>query len=219
VKDPFVSKDQAMILEQLRSKVEEHDVTLNRHDVDIQKLRLTSQNLEKRQLELRESMGELSREFGGVVREVSELSRKLSDAKTELLQTMIKMTDKLSSLDQGFKSFKRSQGALCEERHKGIERRLLKAEDTDEKVREEMGSMSDTNQNAAIETLQRKIEELHRKEAESKRREEEAEARREQRKFELDNQKKTQRFSLKVAIISSLLAGTGGTVLIQWLLK
>lgn len=213
--EDFISQEQAMILQRLKERVDEHDSTLNRHDAAIAALKLTSEHLEKRQKEHEKAMGELSNDLGAVVREVSNFSRRLADTETKLLRTMIGVTDKLSALNEGFRSFKDSQKAFCKERHKAIDIRLSNAEKTDDRVRQEMDSFSDLSQSSAIEHLQGKIEELQ---EEAKRKDLEK-VRQEQRTQHLEDTHRSKRFQLFVAVVSSLLAGAGGSALIKWLIS
>lgn len=154
-----------------------------------------------------EALEEMSGSIGDAVREMSESSRNFVDAKSEILSAMGTLSDRVQQVGSGFESFKSHWKGVCDEKHKLTDFRLSKVEGVGDKVLREIDDMSEQSKVHYIRELEQELAEYE-KQQQSK----------ENRIEKVKDQRSNQIWTLIIAIVTGLLGGTGGTVLLQWLL-
>ena len=187
-------------LSSLERKVAEHDGT-------IRGLRSSVHKLVECQEKQAVAVNELSVQFGQVARELSGLGSKVEDGKNEMISAMRNLSDHVGTLDVAHKSFRDEWKGVCEAKHDHVAYRLKRVESNNAQARREIDDMSENSKVQYIQDLQRQLE-LY-------------EQRQTQETVQTREDKRAARgatYKLIGVIITSLLGGTGGTVLIQWLL-
>jgi hypothetical protein len=170
---------------------------LQEHGRLISKLQESTQRLEEGQARQNEAMTELSINFGKVVRELGEVSKNFSDGKQEIMGVMKRIADNVNKLDGDLREFRATWKAVCDERHKHVDFRLAKAEGVGDQALREIDDMSEQSKITYIKDLQSKLDKEYKKNVRTS----------------------NHMWKFAIAIITGLLTGTGGTVILQWLLK
>lgn len=177
------------------------------HDLAVRNLTVSVQNLSEGQERQSTAVNELSVQFGRIVRELSQLGRKVDDGKNELISAMRNLSDHVGTLDVAQKVFRDEWKNVCDAKHDHVSFRLKKVETSSAQTRQEIDDMSENSKVQYIQDLQKQLEAYEQRQTQ-----EHLDVRADERAA------RVAKYKLVGVIVTSLLTGTGGAVLIQWLL-
>lgn len=177
------------------------------HESAIAGLQISVHKLVEAQEKQAAAVNELSVQFGHVARELSGLSLKVEGGKDEMVCAMRNLSDHLGTLDVAQKSFRDEWKGICEAKHDHVSFRLKRVETNNAQALKEIDAMSENSKVQYIQDLQQQLEQYEQRQTQEK-----IELRADQRSVRIE------RFKLVGVVFTALLGGTGGTVLIQWLL-
>lgn len=195
-----MSEQTKMEIDNLKEELSSIRCTLNEHSGSIYELQEATRRLEGGQERQAVAIKELSTNFGQVIGELGKLGAEYRRGKEETLNAIQLVSDHLFKLDAQGKEHK----SVCEEKHKLVDHRLEKAEKSSIKALSEVADMSDQSKIYYIQNLQEQLEDYKKSE-------------KEQKKDKKDSIK--ERNKIIVATITALFTGTGGALLIQWILE
>ena len=183
------------------------EMTLNMHSQSILDLQDAATRLEGGHERQSQAIHELTLNFGNMLGEISKLGFEVRNGKNDLTKAISRLSDHVIKLDSGQKSFRNDWQSVCDERHKLVDFRLKGTEKRTQKALNEVDEMSENSKIQFIKDLQDKIHDY-----EEQIKAEQAENRSDERI------KKNAKLKIIGLLISGLLTGTGGAVLIQWIL-
>jgi len=188
-------------------RLEKIEKTLEEHGSAILDLQESNRRLEGGQERQAVAIQELSNGFGQVLGELGKVGDEYRRGKKEILSTMQNLSDAVVRIDTNQSAFRREWSGVCDGKHKHIDYRLDMVESMNSGVVKKVEDMSDESKIYYIKNLEGQLGEKMKAEAQIKK--DEAADKRFKRS---DNMK------LIGLIIGGLLTGTGGTIIIQWLL-
>jgi len=189
-----------MEIENLKEELSSIRGTLDGHGASIYELQEATRRLEGGQERQAVAIQELSSNFGQVIGELGKIGAEYRIGKKETLDAIKVLSNQVFKLDADTKKW----SGVCDEKHKLVDHRLDRAERANMKALSEVANMSEQSKIYYIQGLQEQLEDYKEKEAEEKKDE---------------RSERSDRIKVIIAVITALFTGTGGAILIQWLVE